>query len=307
LQHYGIPRSELRGWLFCANPKLAKLAEMKNNARAIGALEQQIRAAIARRNPDILSLDPFVKTHALEESASGDMDFVCDLLARLAIEFNIAVDSPHHSKKGPMTPGDADSGRGSSGIRDAARLVYTLVPMSEQEAKTFSIDDRSPYIRLDSAKVNIAPRSDRATWFKIVGVPIGNSTDEYPSGDMVQVVESWSPPNAWSDVTPTVANAILNEIARGLGGTGIEGQHSELFGGESFTSPRRYSNAPAAGEDRAAWPVVRRHCPDKPEGDCRRIIHTWIENGVLLTQKYFDPVERKERSGLFVDDTKRPT
>src|SRR5262249_24225111 len=95
LDHYKIDRKELKGWLFCASPKLTKLAEMKDRTRSIGPLEQQIKDAIKRRNPDITSLDPFIKTHGLEENDSGDMDFVCDLLARMAIEFNIAVDSPH--------------------------------------------------------------------------------------------------------------------------------------------------------------------------------------------------------------------
>src|SRR5215472_17261313 len=43
LLHYGIPRSELKGWLFCTSPKLTKLAEMKDRARARGPLVQQIR------------------------------------------------------------------------------------------------------------------------------------------------------------------------------------------------------------------------------------------------------------------------
>jgi RecA-family ATPase len=153
LDHYEIDRAELKGWLFCASPKLAKLAVMKNRNRIIGS---QIRQAIERRKPDLISLDPFVKTHSLEENDSGDMDFVCDLLAQIAVEFNIAVDSPHHVHKGQLSPGDADSGRGSSGIRDAGRLVYTLVPMSEDEGRAFNIDpaDRCSYVRLDSAKVN---------------------------------------------------------------------------------------------------------------------------------------------------------
>jgi RecA-family ATPase len=137
-----------------------------------------------RRKPDILGLDPFVKLHSLEESNSADMDFVCGLLAKFAIEFNIAVDSPHHVHKGTIAPGDADAGRGSSGIRDAGRLIYTLTPMAESEAKLLGIDpeERHAYVRLDGAKVNIAARSGNATWFKIIGVPIGNSTREYPSG-----------------------------------------------------------------------------------------------------------------------------
>jgi hypothetical protein len=76
LDHFHIDRSELKGWLFCASPKLAKLAVRGNNkTRIAGPLEHQLRAAIARRKPDLISLDPFIKTHALEENDSGDMDF----------------------------------------------------------------------------------------------------------------------------------------------------------------------------------------------------------------------------------------
>jgi RecA-family ATPase len=132
LQHYVIDRAELKGWLFCATPKGVKLAVMNGRNRVVGPLEQQLRDAITRLKPDVISLDPFIKTHGLEENNSGDMDFVCDLLATFAIEYGIAVDAPHHVHKGTLTPGDADSGRGSSGIRDAGRLVYTLVPMSEE-------------------------------------------------------------------------------------------------------------------------------------------------------------------------------
>ena len=136
----------------------------------------------------------------------------------MGIEFNIAVDSPHHVHKGQVIPGDADSGRGSSGIKDAGRLVYTLTPMSEAEAKIFNIDaaDRFSYVRLDSAKVNIAAPSGKAEWFRIVGQPIGNGTDEYPNGDTIQVVEPWAPPDAWKDTTTQGLNAILNDIDRGV-------------------------------------------------------------------------------------------
>src|SRR5215471_6851134 len=125
---------------------------MDNRTRTLRPVEKQIRDAIARCKPDIISLDPFIKTHSLEESDNVDMDFVCDLLARIAVEFNVAVDSPHHVHKGQIIPGDADSGRGASGIRDAGRLVYTLVPMSDDEAKAFSIDAeaRRSFVRLDS-------------------------------------------------------------------------------------------------------------------------------------------------------------
>jgi hypothetical protein len=295
LLHYGINRSELKGWLFCAAPKLAKLAEMNGRARAIGPLVQQIRYEIVRCDPDLVSLDPFIKTHGLEENDSGDMDFVCDLLANIAVEFNIAVDSPHHVHKGQITPGDADSGRGSSGIKDAGRLIYTLTPMSEAEAKIFNIDaaDRFTYVRLDSAKVNLAVRSGKAEWFHIIGVPIGNGTKQYPDGDTIQVVEPWSPPSTWADTTSQGLNAILNDIERGLADE------------DGKPTGQRYTNAPKSPE-RAVWPVVQKHYPDKPESACREIIHAWLATGLLYPNDYDDPVLRKQRKGLFVDATKRP-
>jgi hypothetical protein len=296
LNYYKIDRKHLKGWLFCASPKLAKLAVMKRYNRVVGPLEQQLRDAIKRRKPDIVSLDPFVKTHGLEERDSGDMDFVCDLLARMAIEFDIAVDSPHHVHKGQIAPGDADAGRGSSGIRDAGRLVYTLTPMSENEAKLFNIepDDRFSYVRLDSAKVNLSARSGKAEWFHIIGQPIGNSTKDYPNGDTIQVVESWSPPDAWKDTTAAGFNAILDDIDRGL--TDNNGK----------PTGQRYSNAPKAGK-RAVWPVVQKHYPNKSEGECRTIIQAWLSDELIYGKPYDDPVEYKRRSGLHVDNSKRPT
>jgi hypothetical protein len=290
LDYYGIDRKELKDWLFCASPKLVKLAMLDGkNRRVTGPLEQFIRDAIKRRNPDIVSLDPFIKTHALEENDSGDMDFVCDLLARIAIEFNVAVDSPHHVHKGSVEPGNADAGRGSSGIRDAGRLVYTLAPMSDAEARTFNIalEDRYSYVRLDPAKVNIAARSTKTTWFKIEGQSIDNGTDEYPNGDTVQVVEPWSPPDTWGDTTIEGLNRVLDEIDRGL------------------ENGQRYSNAPAA-TDRQVWPVIQKVYPDKPEGSCRAIISAWLDSGLIYPRDYDDPLQRKVRKGLYVDATKRP-
>jgi hypothetical protein len=296
LNHYGIPRSELKGWLFCAAPKLAKLALMNGKTRTVGPLEQQIREAIERRDPDIVSLDPFIKTHSLEENDSGDMDFVCDLLARLAVEYNVAVDSPHHVHKGHVIPGDADSGRGSSGIKDAGRLIYTLTPMSEDEAATFNVpaDERGLYVRLDSAKVNIAARSTKATWFKLIGIPLGNGTRQYPNGDTVQVAEPWEPPNAWAGLSIEILNAVLSAIDRGV------------LDHDGRPTGQRYSSAPSAKCDRAAWQVMQRFSPEKSEAQCREIIRTWEDNGVLVTRNYDDPKQRKELGGLYVDEAKRP-
>jgi len=287
--HYNIQREELDGWLYCWAPKGLKLAVMKNRVRQYGDLETQLRDVIKRRKPELISLDPFVKTHALQENDSGDMDFVCDLLAQICIEENLAVDSPHHVHKGNIEPGNADAGRGSSGIRDAARLVSTLCAMSEDEAKRFDVppEDRRYYIRLDPAKINIAAPPQKATWFKLVGVKIDNSTEEYPDGDQIQVAEPWKPPEIWADLTDEMVNSILDDIERG----NSQGQ--------------RYSEANAAKE-RAAWKVVQWHLPKKTDAQCREIITAWIRNSLLFSDDFDDPVQRKSVKGLYVDHAKRP-
>jgi hypothetical protein len=264
-------------------------------------LQRRIKAVLDRYNIDraelnIVSLDPFIKTHGLAENDNADMDFVCDLLARMAVEFNIAVDSPHHVHKGQIVPGDADSGRGASGIKDAGRLVYTLCPMSEDEARAFNIgpEDRRSYVRLDSAKVNIAAHSAKATWFRIVGEPLGNATAEYPNGDTVQVVEPWAPPDTWAGLSSETLNRVLSEIDRGMANE------------DGAPTGRRYSSAPSAKGDRAAWRVVNRFCPDRSEAQCREIIRTWEDNGLLVSREYEDPSHRRSEGGLFVDNVKRP-
>jgi hypothetical protein len=249
-----------------------------------------LRAAIKRRKPDLLALDPFVKLHSLAENDNTSMDFVADLLVQLADEYNIAVDAPHHTRKGLIAAGDADAGRGGSAARDAGRLVYTLTRMTEDELKAFNIspEDRDLYIRLDSGKVNIARPSRSATWFKLVGVPIGNGNEEYPNGDEVQTVEPWSPPKTWEGVSSVALNAALTAIDAGM------------------ENGQRYSDAGPARE-RAAWLVVQRHCPDRNEAQCREIIRTWVKNGVLYNANYDDPIDRKKRKGLRLDTTKRPS
>jgi 5S rRNA maturation endonuclease (ribonuclease M5) len=289
--HHGIDATELKGWLFCAAPKGFKLAEINaKGAREIGILEKMLRKTIELRKPGLVMLDPFIKLHALEENDNGAMDFVCDLLVQLAIQYDIAVDAPHHTKKGQLTAGDADSGRGASAARDAGRLIYTLTRMSEDEANAFGVkpEDRPLYVRLDSGKVNTAPPSRKAMWFKLVGVPLGNGNDDYPSGDEVQTLVRWQPPETWAGLSSAVLNTALTDIEAGM------------------PNGQRYSDA-ARTSTRAAWQVVQRHCPDRTEAQCREIIKTWVKNGVLYHEDYDDPVDRKERKGLRLDPSKRPS
>jgi hypothetical protein len=288
--HHNIAPEDIDGWLYCLTPKGIKLAHLKEGAPARGELEKMLRDVIAELKIDFVSLDPFIKLHSLAENDNGAMDFVTDLLVQIAIDCQVGVDAPHHTKKGLQTAGDADAGRGASARRDAARLGYTLTRMTEDEAKMLGIpvEQCRLYVRLDSGKVNIAPPSEKATWFKLVGVQLGDENDEYPAGDNVQTVERWYPPETWAGVSAAQLNAALTDIEAGM------------------ANGQRYSDASSA-TSRAAWPVVQRHSPDRTEPQCREIIRTWIKNGVLFNEEYDDLIDRKTRKGLRVCHEKRPS
>jgi AAA domain len=289
--HHGIKNKHVKGWLFLASPGFygGKLAITENGEHKTSALRTGLVEAIRRRDIDVVSLDPFVKSHGVEENANNAIDFVAGILAWIATEHNCAIDAPHHISKGLADPGNADRARGASAFKDAARLVYTLTPMSEDEGNLFNVgeNERRQLIRMDSGKVNIAPRAADTKWFKIVGVRLGNRTREYPHGDEVQTVEPWGPPDLWKGLSNVTLNLILTEIDQGM------------------PNGRFYSNHPQA-TDRAVSPVVQKHLPHLTEAQTREIIRTWMKNGVLYSIDYHDEQNRKDRKGLRVNDGKRP-
>jgi hypothetical protein len=283
--HHRIDLSELDGWLFLSAPGAAagKLmtADKKGRLRR-GALAALLETAIDANKIDLLALDPFIKTHSMEENSNSAIDDVVQVLTDLAAKYDIAVDAPHHTSKGTADPGNANRGRGAGAMKDGGRLIYTLTTMTVEEAAAFNVpeDQRRSLVRMDSAKVNITPPAAHAKWFRLIGVRLGNSTVLYPNGDDVQTVEQWLPPDIWTDMTVTLQERILAAIDAGL------------------PDGNRYTDATKA-DKRAAWRVVIEHMPTKSEPQARSIIKQWLKDGQLERRTYQNPVTWKDVSGLY--------
>jgi RecA-family ATPase len=284
--HHKVTQEEVKGWLYIATPKGLRLAEVSRfGTPQIGPLHAALIAEIEKIRPDLVIFDPFIKSHSLGENDNSAIDYVTTLLVELADKYQFAIDAPHHERKAiTREVGDADRGRGASSFKDAGRLVYALTPMTDDEAKLLGVtpEERRLLFRVDSTKVNIAPPSTKAVWFRLVGVKLGNASKQYPSGDEVQTVERWYPPDIWQALDREKAMAVLQDIDRGL------------------SNGQRYSSKPQAKPERQAWRVVMRHCPALGEGQCKQAVKVWLENGVMAEEPYPDPVERKERQGLVV-------
>jgi hypothetical protein len=251
--HHAVAPEEVKGWLYLWAPAGMRVAEHREGSRAVvaGELERQLRVEIVAREIDLVMIDPLVKAHSCDENDNGAIDGVSIILAQIGADLNCGIDTSHHAPKASGSdPGDSGRARGASSFRDAARLLYTITAMSEAEREGFGITEaeRRSLIRLDSAKVNIAPPSIEAKWFRIVGVPLGNRTELYPHGDEVPTVEPWQPPDLWRGISNVTANEILDQIERGP----AEG--------------RRYSASNRGADERTAWQVVKATAPDL----CRR-------------------------------------
>jgi hypothetical protein len=291
--HHSVKQEELKGWLFVAAPgrSAGKLLSVDRKGRLITAgLGPKIEKVVVDRQIDLVTLDPFIKAHAVSENDNNAIDAVVGILADLAAKYDIAVDVPHHTAKGLADPGNASRGRGASAMKDAARLVYTLTPMTEEEARVLGLDEtmRRHLIRMDSGKVNIAPPMTEAKWFRLVNVPLANSTDLYPAGDQVQTVEPWIPPDKWDGLGHHMLNLMLTDIDAGLPD------------GNRYTDERN-------AKDRAAWRVVVKHAPNKTEAQGKEIIKAWRKTELLTSDDYENPVTRKKVKGLWVDNSKRPS
>jgi hypothetical protein len=282
--HYRIDPKDIAGWLYLAAPGRFgwKLAGLDDKGGFLeGELLDYLADAIRALSIEAVILDPFVKTHALPENDNNNIDRLATLLATFAHELDISIDLPHHVSKGGGDPGNPDKSRGASALAAAVRLVYSLTPMTEDEAEQCGVlpDARRAYVRLDPAKTNIAPSAYGAVWFQIIGVDLGNGTADYPHGDNVQTVEPWKPTSVFDGVSVSLANAILDKLDAGNW------------------------SAYAGAKERAAWQVVR-ELTGKEEAACKIVIKTWVDNGVLVSEAFKDG--GKGRSAMRVRVVKRP-
>jgi hypothetical protein len=261
-------------------PKLAAIT--KGGVVTRGDLASTLIEIVERRNIDLVVLDPFIKSHGCDENDNNAIDLVTGMLADLAIRYNLAIDAPHHVSKGMVDPGNANRGRGASAFKDAARLVYTLSKMTQAEATLLGIEegDRWRYVRVDSAKVNIAPAAATATWFRLIGVPLGNASVVYPSGDEVQTVEPW---------TPVDLTVLVND----------EDLRSAIFTEIENAPPHAlYSAHPNSGQ-RHVFQIFKRHLSDITKKQTEKIVNAWIDEGRLRCIDFQDDRSRP-RQGLAV-------
>jgi hypothetical protein len=131
----------------------------------------------------MLSVDPLVRTHALNENDNMAMDKVTQALQRISSGASCAVSAVHHTNKAALNTNNRkdDSAsqavfRGAGSLVASARIGHVLTTMNSDEAKRLSIppERRRWYFKVESAKANLSAPAESADWYESREVEIPN-------------------------------------------------------------------------------------------------------------------------------------
>jgi hypothetical protein len=270
-----IPATDLASRLYLDSGReqpLILATRLPDGSTVATPLVEALIAELTRRQVRLLIIDPFVKSHRLEENRNDQVDFAATLWSQVADAAGCAILLVHHFRKGGIA-GDADAFRGASALVDAARAAVALSVMSEREAESFKVpaDQRRFHVRADNAKLNLAPPPDRAVWLQLRSVDL-------PNGDRVQAVQRWEPPTAWEGLSGAALLEVLREI--------------DAAPDDDLWCVRKQAG------DRWAGKLLTR-LGDRSEQQAGSVLTSWEQSG-LLRQVTFTNKNRKERQGYRV-------
>ena len=151
------------------------------------------------------------------------IDKVITEYKRLAHNTRCAVSLIHHTRKqgndSEAGAGDAESGRGASSLKDAARCVNTLARMSEKTAKKIKLDQyqRVQHIRLDTGKLNYQLMDAEAKWYRMetVYLPNGDDVGTMKPVNLDPYFERAKRDDSRVKWTPSLAAEALHKVMRG--------------------------------------------------------------------------------------------
>ena len=169
--------------------------ETDGGARIVRPVVEQVIAQLKERRIDVLSIDPFVSSHAISENDNRAIDMVAKEWSRIADICDCAINLVHHVRKTNGQEVTAESSRGAVSLIGAARSVIVYNRMTKEEAERAGIEPKfiGFYFRVQNDKANLAP-PEGADWYRMNNVDL-------PNGDSVGVAAPWQWPDPFDGLT----------------------------------------------------------------------------------------------------------
>jgi hypothetical protein len=225
----------------------------------------------------LLIVDPLNHAHGLDDGNSNAM------MAKVAAEMNrIAADAGvaglvlHHLRKGAT--GQVDDIMGATAIRATFRSSRVLTKMTQEEAEKLDVTDGAwRYARISGSKENYAPPPDKATWFRLASVSLGNGTDDYPEGDEIGVATTWECRRLFEGMDVNQLKAVFDALRNTVHGPSKQATHT-----------------PWAGQ-----PLIE--IGKRSDREASKIVKAWIENGVLREDEHLNEQRHKVKKVVLAD------
>jgi hypothetical protein len=152
--------------------------------------------------------------------------------------------------------------------------------MAPEMAEKMNIADPWRYIRVAGSKENYAPPPERGTWYRLIGIPLGNATDSYPEGDNVAVATTWQPRPLFDGMDGTTLAAVFGALREGQWGPAKQARHIPWAGNVLIETGHR------------------------SEREATKIVTGWLENGVLVKGSYYHAASKNNVGIVTVDEAK---
>lgn len=272
--HYSLAEEDLSG-LFLGSGREVGLQLATSSREGVKIVTPTVNAltrTLVDRQIDVLIVDPFVTTHTVNENDNAAMQAVIRKFADIAQDADCSIELVHHTRKTSGNDVTVEDGRGASAMLAAVRSARVINRMTKPESDRFGVDNPRQFFRTENGKANLRLPADKADWFQLVSVPLGN-------GDYVGVVSSWEPPDPFEDLTSRDLFNAQTEVAKG--GPWRRDRQSPDWVGHPI--------ARALG-----WDLGRRGYKSQLEA----ILKVWISKGAF--EEYTDIVPRRREEKKFV-------
>lgn len=182
--------------------RLCTAIEDAEGFKIIEPIYDNLKAEIIERGIDLLTVDPFVSSHEVDENKNSLIDAIGKRWKKLAHETGCSIVLVHHTRKTGGQEVKAEHSRGAVSLINVARSTLVLNHMTQEEGERFGITDkaeRASFVRVDDDKPNRAP-AENAWWMKKHSVPLGN-LDDFGRTDEVGAAAPWTPPDPFDGLS----------------------------------------------------------------------------------------------------------
>lgn len=280
MKYYDIKREEVEGWLFL---DAGRDFNMKFTALVRGevvineALIQHMQAKIIEHDIGLTFIDPWVGANDINENDNGQMNKAVAQIRRIADVTNSGICLVHHIRKTGGEDANIDSVRGAGSLIGAVRAARIINRVSTDDLMRMGVPeaDAVGIFRIDDGKANLAPPSNKSTYYRMESVKIDN-------GEYVGVAVPFFMPDAFDNVTARHAMAVQKIVG-------------------NAPDPMR-ENVQAKNWVGHAVAEVLNLDIDKPDdkGRIKSIVRKWLDTDVLRREMVPDARQGRDVAAIVV-------